>query len=219
MPNHIDPADTANERLKAGESARIWGSLILATVLHATVFALWPAMEVDVVASAREAAEIIRLPEVEIPPPPEAMPRPLGPIVASPDVSADVVPDIPRWEDVPDLPPPPPDDPVATSGSDPFAVYTVAPSLVNEAETQRVLQREYPDILRDAGIGGTVPLLVHIDEEGRVLEARVERSSGYEGLDRAALRVADAMRFRPALNRDRRVAVWIKMPIRFRVGN
>ena len=36
-------------------------------------------------------------------------------------------------------------------------------------------------------------------------------------LDEAALKVADVFRFSPALNRDRRVAVWIELPITFQV--
>jgi outer membrane biosynthesis protein TonB len=34
-------------------------------------------------------------------------------------------------------------------------------------------------------------------------------------LDEAALQVADVIRFSPALNRDKRVPVWISLPINF----
>ncbi len=38
-----------------------------------------------------------------------------------------------------------------------------------------------------------------IDEDGTVLDARVDTSSGFEALDQAALSVADVYRFSPAL--------------------
>ncbi len=217
MPKHIEVGDTANERLKAGYSARLWASLIAATALHAAVFALWPDMQAEVLASAREATTVIQLPEVEIPPPPEAMPRPLGPIVASPDVSADFVPEMPQWRDVPEMPPPPPEGPTETVGATPFTAFTQAPRLLNGSQTQRVLERVYPSLLKDAGLGATVPLLIHVDVDGSVLESRVEATSGYESLDEAALRVAGVMEFSPAMNRDKYVAVWIRMPVTFRV--
>lgn len=218
MPTPTPDHPSANDRLKASESPRFWASLIAATVLHVVVFAAWPDMRTEVLAAARDATEVIRLPEVEVPPPPEALPRPLGPVVASPDVSVDVVPEVPEWRDVPDLPPPPDQDGVAASdGSPAFVPYTLAPRVLNPDQVRRVLEREYPATLRDAGLGGTVQVLFHVDEDGAVVEARVDASSGFESLDAAALRVADATRFSPARNRDRVVAVWIRMPIVFRV--
>lgn len=56
---------------------------------------------------------------------------------------------------------------------------------------------------------------LRIDERGGVLEARIERPSGYEAFDEAALGVARSMRFSPAWNRDRRVPVWAAVPVRF----
>ncbi len=77
--------------------------------------------------------------------------------------------------------------------------------------------KEYPTILRDAGIGGTVVVWMFISEEGEVLNRRVSESSGHVALDEAALEVADVFRFTPALNRDRIVQVWIQLPITFQV--
>ena len=77
--------------------------------------------------------------------------------------------------------------------------------------------REYPPILRDAGIEGTVEVWFFISEEGIVGDRRVSKSSGQEQFDLAALKVADVFRFTPALNRDQRVAVWIQVPITFQV--
>ncbi|HEY8468492.1 MAG TPA: TonB family protein [Longimicrobiales bacterium] len=95
--------------------------------------------------------------------------------------------------------------------------YTVAPELKNRDEVQRALSRYYPPLLRDAGIGGTVLVWLLIDEEGQVRKYQVKESSGHTALDDAALKVADIMRFSPALNRDRKVPVWVALPITFTV--
>ena len=96
-----------------------------------------------------------------------------------------------------------------------FTPYTVRPDLVNEREVQRALEREYPPIVRDAGIGGTVNVHFFIDTEGIVQRVLVAQTSGHEALDEAALRVARIFRFTPALNEDEVVPVWIAIPITF----
>ena len=53
------------------------------------------------------------------------------------------------------------------------------------------LMREYPPILRNAGIRGTVVVWFFVSEEGQVLDRRVPQSSGHTQLDEAALQVAD----------------------------
>lgn len=101
-------------------------------------------------------------------------------------------------------------------GQDPtFTPFTTAPRLLNASDVARALESSYPPLLRDAGIGGEVVLWFLLDEEGAVRQVRIARSSGYPALDEAALRVARSMRYSPAENRDRRVAVWIQIPIKF----
>ena len=58
-------------------------------------------------------------------------------------------------------------------------------------------------------------LLLFLDTQGVVSEARVATPSGYESLDAAALRVARVFRFSPAFNRDTKVSVHLLMPILF----
>ena len=99
----------------------------------------------------------------------------------------------------------------------PFTPFTLAPALRNPEVVQRALRREYPATARDAGIGGTVELLVHIDTEGRVTEARIGEGAALTAFNDAALRVAEVMRFRPAMNRDVKVPVWIRLPVTFQV--
>ena len=98
-----------------------------------------------------------------------------------------------------------------------FTPYTVAPSILNRAEVVQAMRDAYPALLRDAGIGGTIRMYFFIDENGDVRDTRIDLSSGHPALDDAALRVASVYRFSPALNRDRRVPVWVSLPITFQV--
>ncbi len=95
---------------------------------------------------------------------------------------------------------------------------SVAPELANRAVVQRALQRLYPPVLRDAGLGGQVVVWVFVDEAGAVVRAVVRQSSGQPQLDAAALDVARVMRFTPAMNHDQKVKVWVSVPVLFRVG-
>jgi protein TonB len=97
-----------------------------------------------------------------------------------------------------------------------FTPYTVKPELLNRDAVQRALVRNYPPLLRDAGIGGTVLTWLLISETGVVMKTQVKEGSGHEALDQAALKVADIMRFSAALNRDQKVKVWIALPIVFK---
>jgi protein TonB len=96
-----------------------------------------------------------------------------------------------------------------------FTPYTVAPELRNREEVSVALVKMYPKILKESGIGGSVLVWLFIDETGAVRKSVVKESSKYPALDDAALRVAGMMLFTPALNRDRKVQVWVSLPINF----
>ncbi len=96
-----------------------------------------------------------------------------------------------------------------------FTPYTVRPDVKNRDEVAEALERGYPAALKDAGIGGRIHVWFFIDEEGTVRNVQVSRSSGYQSLDNAAIQVANIIEFTPALNRDRRVPVWVSLPIAF----
>ncbi|MEX1256703.1 MAG: M56 family metallopeptidase [Gemmatimonadota bacterium] len=97
-----------------------------------------------------------------------------------------------------------------------FTPFEVAPQLRNAPSVQRILESEYPAMLRDAGVGGTVIVHFFIDETGAVGNAAIHESSGQAQLDAAALRAAREFEFAPALNRDRPVPVWVSIPVTFR---
>ena len=98
-----------------------------------------------------------------------------------------------------------------------FTPWSVRPEILNRTEVVAAMQREYPPLLRDAGIGGAVQVFFFIDEEGHVVNRQIARSSGHRALDDAALRVAEVYRFSPALNRDWMVPVWVSFGVTFQV--
>lgn len=104
-----------------------------------------------------------------------------------------------------------------------FIPYDTPPHMTNAPAVERLLEREYPPVLKEAGIGGEVTVWLHISDTGEVLDTQIRTdppgTSGHDGLDAAALRVADAMEFEPAMNQEKRTDVWVQIPITFTVGN
>ena len=109
-------------------------------------------------------------------------------------------------------------DPATVSDIPVFTPMTKAPELQNREDVARTLARNYPPLLRDAGIGGSPTVHFFIDEGGIPQKTLIGKTSGYPALDEAALHVASTMRFSPARNRDRIVPVWVEIPIVFSVG-
>ena len=76
----------------------------------------------------------------------------------------------------------------------------------------------YPVELRKAKIEGAVTLVFILDETGRVEDPRVENSSRPE-FEKPALDAIRKWRFRPGEMDGKPVRSYIRIPIRFRVGN
>lgn len=211
---------TANDRLKQSFQSWFWGGMIAATVVHFSIFAFWPDLTAEDVSFTAEELEAIELPpEIEIPPPPQQISRPATPVIAEANIDEDITIAPTTFEENPveDLPPPPEEEQTDLSAAPTFTPFTVAPSILNRNDVIRAMEREYPPLLRDAGIGGTVRVYFFIDEGGSVRDYRIDQSSGHQALDEAALNVAEVYRFSPALNRDKKVPVWVSFPITFQV--
>lgn len=89
-----------------------------------------------------------------------------------------------------------------------------------EATSPEVISLEtpfrYPTELWDEGVEGDALLMVHVTDMGAVDSAYVLESSGREALDSAALAGARQLKFAPGRRGDRRIAMWAKLPVRFR---
>lgn len=214
--------NTANDRFKSGFANWFWGGVAIATVVHFIMFAFWPEMKAEDISSTEEALTSVELPpEIEIPPPPQAIARPATPVISDAVIDDDITIASTTFADNPveNLPPPP--SATTASGTDDlakaptFTPMTVRPELKNASAVQSALVRNYPPLLRDAGIGGQPVVWFFIDEGGKVIKTQLSKSSGYSALDEAALKVADIMQFSPAFNRDKKVPVWVEIPIVF----
>ena len=106
----------------------------------------------------------------------------------------------------------------APPSSEPFRPPVVTlPEMVDEEADSRLMRRHYPPRLQEAGIGGTVNLLLWVDSSGAVDHVQIRQGSGIEALDRAALTAAPQLRFRPATHSGRRVGTWVEFPLTFEV--
>lgn len=78
---------------------------------------------------------------------------------------------------------------------------------------------KYPSIATSRGWQGTVRLLVKVSAEGDSEEVTVQRSSGHEVLDEAAIEAVERWKFIPAKRGDAAVASTVIVPIDFVLNN
>lgn len=90
------------------------------------------------------------------------------------------------------------------------------PVLLNHGELHRLLQRLYPETERELGREGLVVLELSIDAQGNVAEVKVSRSAG-SAFDRAARRIASQLRYAPAEEGGRPVAVSLRQAVVFKL--
>src|SRR5574337_83099 len=74
---------------------------------------------------------------------------------------------------------------------------------------------KYPLVAREKGYEGTVYLRVLVRADGRVERLTVDRSSGYEILDRAAIDSVKDWAFFPAKKGGKSVESWVLLPVKF----
>lgn len=75
----------------------------------------------------------------------------------------------------------------------------------------------YPRVARRNGEQGTVTLRVHVNLDGVPAQVELERSSGSNALDSAALDTVKNWRFTPARRAGDPVAAWVIVPVVFRL--
>ncbi|MBW1902118.1 MAG: energy transducer TonB [Deltaproteobacteria bacterium] len=75
----------------------------------------------------------------------------------------------------------------------------------------------YPKMAIRRGYQGSVVLSVFVDEKGQVKNLWVFASSGYRLLDKAAVKAAGNWAFEPGMKGNRKVAMWVKVPIKFQL--
>ena len=75
----------------------------------------------------------------------------------------------------------------------------------------------YPERAQREGWEGTVLLRVLVNQEGKPQSVEVGQSSGFEALDRAAVKTVQQWRFHPARSGQKEIESWVKIPIVFKL--
>jgi periplasmic protein TonB len=207
---------TANERLKVHADAWLTHGIVLSVLVHFAAFTFWPALTVADYRPDRDETMLVIPPELDVPAPPEQLARPATPVISSADIDESVtIAPMPLEAWSVDRLAPPTRQPGETRQFEAWVPSMVAPSILNRTAVERALERNYPPLLRDAGIGGRVDVNIWLDADGSIVRAEVARGSGYPDLDAAALKVVDVMRLSPAYNRGATVRVVVTLPVVF----
>lgn len=218
---------SANTAFKEGARRRATIAVLVALAGHTALIALSPTWRIDDSLSppAVRVADIALIPDI-------AEPSQRAPIAwPAPPVEPELA--VPKEITVPalmieeeravfdEIPPLPETESIGEIAE--FADYEhvspsmVAPELVNRAEVQRALERNYPIALQRARVEGTLTVWFWIDEEGAIQKYEIRSSSGNEELDEAAETVIETMEFRPAVYQGKTVPVIVTLPIVFEV--
>ena len=171
-----------------------WRSIALVVLLH--LLLLWAiqsglATKVVQVAKVVVQAELISEvtpslpPPAPKPPPPAPPPPPTAPVVTTPSPAAIQLPPAPPVA-APALPPAPPAP----------AAPAVRTSAVIQAGAT-CAKPDYPSASRRLEEEGTVTLKFLIGIDGRVMQAEVEKTSGFQRLDEAARNALSKCQFKP----------------------
>jgi protein TonB len=92
----------------------------------------------------------------------------------------------------------------------------VQPTVVGAGNKPKV---EYPALSQRLGEEGTAIIRLQVSVDGGVIDARVEKSSGYPRLDNAALDAVRKARFKPGTRGGVPVVMWARQPIKFDLAN
>ena len=100
----------------------------------------------------------------------------------------------------------------------------VVAALPSDGVTQRAIPRpgyqpqpSYPRSARDQHVEGTTLLRVLVAANGRVGDVIVQESAGHPDLDRAAADTVRRWLFDPARRGSEAVAMWVELPVNFRL--
>jgi len=193
------------------QSRRLTG-MVITVVLHiALIYALIHGLArkiVEIVTPPLETKiiEEIKPPQPDKPPPPPPkLETPPPPFIPPPEVNIQMpVQMAPTITAVAPTPPPKPAPVVPTP---PRQAVNTAP-VVNAASCDKP---EYPPAARRANETGTVLLNFLIDVDGKVIESKVERSSGSRSLDEAARLGLELCNFRPATVDGKPTRAWARI--------
>lgn len=211
------PEPTVREKYKLDYRKVVEASMVISLLFLLVLFQAFKRFEggVDIKAEEQIIIEVDEVPlteQIDRPPPP---PRPTVPIPSEDD---DIPEDLTIEEtelDFDEEPPPAPPPP-AEEEDIIFVAYDTAPEAIG-GRAAILKNLRYPEIARRAGVEGTVFIHALIDRRGNVINTKVLKSLGNNGCDEAAADAIKKTKWKPALQRDKPVKVWVSIPVVFKL--
>ena len=156
----------------------------------------------------QEDIEMIDIPITEKPKEQKAPPKPSTPIASDEDFDDEEYDifetDFDEWEDW-DAPPPDEEE----EGNSDFIAYDKAPVPVIP------ISPVYPEIAKSMGTEGKVFVKFFVDKKGKVDPNKITIVKGVVGLNEAAIEAVKRSKWKPAMQRDMKVGVYMTVPINF----
>lgn len=196
-----------------------WTCTGISTFLHVMVAVIFPTFDISATAGKKDQIiiqmdDIPETRQIQRPPPP---PRPAVPIeTESEDVPDDVTiesTDLDFDQAPVDIPPPPPPGATGDQEEEILEFWKVEekPKLVKSARPK------YPEIARKAGLEGKVFLRFQVGKNGRV--SKIQILKGQEIFRQAAIDAVAQFVFKPAMQNDKPVNVWMTQALKFNLHN
>ena len=206
---------SSNSAMKNSYKKTLELGIIGALVICNLAFFVFRSYHLQAETTENKRAPIVVEPPPNIQPPkaPTPPPRPSTPVPSpDPEVPPDATIEPGKWIDYSELPPPPP--PWNSAAIDTFIAYDEPPKLIGGwASMQRNLV--YPEIARKIHLEGTVFVQILVNRKGFPEKIKILKSAGFEPLDQAALQAIAKLRWKPAMQRDKPVRVWVAIPVKF----
>lgn len=202
---------TANDRFKAQYNMYMRRAAVAAVVLTVLFFLFSPKYKPNPYKLYEKPMEVVTIDEaVDIPPPPQDIPKP--PVNIEAALDDDVEEDVEIADTLIDAEDALDDmwsDGMDASG-DEFEVSQEKPVL-----TQYV-SPDYPEMARASQLEGTVVVKVQVGTDGTVLQA-VVLTAVHPLLDKEAVKAAKRCKFQPGRQRGIAVKAWMAIPFAFRL--
>ncbi len=158
-----------------------------------------------------EVADIPPTEQFKKPPPP---PRPSVPIPTEEESVPEDLTIASTNIDLSDIPPPPspPEDEETI-----FVAYDEAPQIIGGfAALQKYLK--YPVVAQKAGVEGVVFVKVLVGIDGRTEKtAIIKAKPAGMGFEKSAMSAIQKVKWVPAKQRDRKIRVWVSIPVQFKL--
>ncbi len=151
------------------------------------------------------------------PPPPPDMPVQPPPFIPPPEVMVQVQPQVNTIQTVTNEQPPAVIPPVMAPPAPPAPDV---PSTKAGFDPKRPIKSNadyYPAASIRAEEEGVATVDIYIDPEGRVTDARIKTSSGFDRLDEATLKYVKTFRMKPATRSGVAEGSWVTLPVRWKL--